>query len=155
MLGERFANTFKMGTRTFPQMSRWKLANVIRMLDKYIGRPRYTEWPWTQQQTKTAYVTSGVSIPLAMYVQAVGKRNKPWNRGCVGERVGGKWKRERERERLLHIGAGLISSTRLTSHLFGSICSVQIFSVPQQWALPRQKIKTQEQNAGGRKELWH
>lgn len=71
--------------------------------------------------------------------------------GAALEREG----RRKMRERLLHIGAGLISSTRLTSHLFGSICRVQIFSVPQQWALPRQKIKTQEQNAGGRKELWH
>lgn len=76
------------------------------MLDKYIRRSRQTQRPQTKQQRQRAYVTSGVSIPLVTYVQAVRKKkkkedDKPQEQGlCWRERewVG----KKKEKEILLH-----------------------------------------------------
>lgn len=128
----------KVGTLVYPQVSHWKQESANGVRDKSEGLDRCTGHK-PKNKGKRTYVTSGMSVPLATYVQAFeGKTSLGDGAVMKRERTGGKLtERERERDSASQ-GAGLISSTRSTSHLFGSICKVQmIASVPQQWALPR------------------
>lgn len=88
-----------MGTSIYPQLSNWETQSGC-LTSTLEGRDRRSGHEPSNKQRQSAYVTSGVSIPLATYVQAGGKKTSFESRGCVEEREGG-WKK-REKEILLH-----------------------------------------------------
>lgn len=89
-----------MGTSIYPQLSNWETQSGC-LTSTLEGCDRRSDHEPSNKQRQSAYVTSGVSIPLVTYVQAGGKKKtSSESRGCVEEREGG-WKKK-EKEILLH-----------------------------------------------------